>query len=122
MPRILKACKSKYAKIVLAGIVIALIIAIQQYWIIAVFVLFLLTYIYNKKTIRKINLQRKKLSSDRPVAEVNTLIIGDMYSPKILSGYCQLDHSLSIVAPYRSLASSALILNHVESIFMKYNS
>lgn len=56
------------------------------------------------------------VSANRPIETVSTLVIGDLCSDKALNSVCQLDGSLKIMLPNRSLESSKLILFHFTSV------
>lgn len=54
--------------------------------------------------------------ADRQIESINTLIIGELCTDKTLEGFCQLDGSLKIMLPNRSLLSSKQIFFHLTSV------
>lgn len=56
------------------------------------------------------------VSSNRAVRTVDTLVIGDLCSSKILKGVCSLDNAVKVIYPGRSLSSSKRILSHLTSL------
>lgn len=94
-------------------IVSVFLVSFRQYCLL---LLFIAGCYLNHKTVQRINLPKKRLTARRKVEMIETLIIGDRCPDDILKSYCQLNNSLKIIAPLRSLASSELILDHVESV------
>lgn len=114
MPGILKGRRRKvYLTVFSLVIVIAVVVALKQYWL---FLLLIAGYYLNCKTVKKITSPKERLTARRKVEEIKTLVIGDTCPDNVLEKYCQLNNSLKIEAPMRSLASTALILDHVESV------
>ena len=68
-------------------------------------------YLIDKKT----RLPLRELSSKRDIKPIDTLIIGDYCSRKVLSSLYNLDKSLIVMAPERSAKASLLILQHIAS-------
>lgn len=70
----------------------------------------------NAPICRKIYGALNHLNANRQIETVNALIIGDLCTEKVLKKVCNLDGSLKIMFPNRSLVSSKLILYHLTSV------
>ena len=73
----------------------------------------------NAPIYRKIYGALDHVNANRQIEAVNTLIIGDLCTEKVLKKVCHLDSSLKIMFPNRSLVSSKLILYHLTSVLME---
>lgn len=73
----------------------------------------------NSEVIRRINLPTARIGARRDIETVDTLVVGDMCSKQVLKRYCTSANSLVIMAPGRSLSSSALIIAHLESVLQE---
>ena len=70
----------------------------------------------NAPICRKMYGALQNVHPNRPVQKTDTLIIGDLCSDKILGHMCQLNSSIKIMLPNRSLKTSKLILAHFTSV------
>ena len=70
----------------------------------------------NAPVCRKMYGALEHVHANRPVESIDTIIIGDLCDERTLKQVCSLDHSLKILFPGRSLASSKLILGHLTSV------
>lgn len=112
MPRFLKRKKRLFLRILfIIGIVL---ICIVRLYIVAL--LLITVYILNRKVLQIVKAQRSRLGAKRDVESIDTLIIGDVCSDKVLNKFCSLDHCLKFTVPGRSLQSSLLLLCHLESV------
>lgn len=107
--------RTKYFKLSIVAILIALAILLCQYWLVIVLLIVMLAYVINKKTMEKLYSPMLRLSANRKVEKVDTIVIGDMISISKLSQFCNLSHSMSLCAPGRTLNSSFLLLQHLTS-------
>lgn len=105
---------------IVAGVIVLLgflaLILLQFYIVI---ILILVLYYLNKKVVDYIWRPTKRLGAGRDVEFVDTLVVGDICSRKILSKFCDLSHSMIVTAPDRPLYTSSLILSHLESVLCK---
>ena len=113
MPRFLKSRKARLLAVACGVLLLALLIYWRMY---AIAGLLMAAYFLNRKIRRDIWLPKERLNARRKVETVKTLVIGDVCSRKILSRHCDLSKSMIITAPDRSLATSALLLDHLESV------
>lgn len=104
------------AKAAFYGLIVLAIVSACLLHLYAVALLIVAAVWLNKKVVMRIERPMEHLGARRRVETVDTLVIGDTCSEKVLSRYCDLKSCLTITAPSRSLAASAQILAHVESV------
>ena len=109
MSRILKSGKLRFALLV---VLLAAISAVTGWWWL---MLLMSIPVANKLVIHKAKAPMKLLGNNRKIEKIETLVIGDMCSLKVLKRYCNPERSMRIQAPGRSLESSSLILQHLVS-------
>lgn len=91
-----------------------LLLCFLRMYIVAI--LLIVSFIINKKVYLKIRQPLLSLGPKRPVEKIETLIIGNNFSLKILKAICRFDKALILTSPNRSLYASSMILYHTESI------
>ncbi len=94
---------------------IAVLIVFRFYLVVLVFVLCGCVLVSMYIIDEKVRLPLRELTSKRNIKTIETLIIGDYCSRKVLSSLYDLDKSLIVMAPGRSVKASLLILQHLAS-------
>lgn len=113
MSRILTFKRSIFLTFLLTAVFSAWLSGI--WWILVVAIVILAGFVANKYIIREIWKPVGRLRANRKVENIDTLVVGDVCSRNSLNVFCGLQHALCIMAPGRSLNSSALILKHLTS-------
>lgn len=119
MPRFLS--KKKILFLLLMTILSLVIFAIFPGWkvlivLICIWAFLFAIYLLNKATLKKIEENKKRLSPNRKIEKIDSLIIGDSFSKKELERLnIEYKNPMFITAPGRSLDSSFLILKHLTS-------
>ena len=113
MPRVLKGRKKR---IFAAACLIILFVVLVFYRMYGIIALLLLCYYANSRILQHIWRPRAWFSAKRKIGTVDTLVVGDLCSKRILARHCNLRHSIIVTAPNRQLKSTAVVLNHLESI------
>lgn len=108
--------RGKKRRVVIGGIILLGFLALVLAQLYVIIILLIILYYLNKRVVNYIWQPTKRLGAKREVEIVDTLVIGDICSRSILEKYCDLSHSMVIMAPDRSLKTSSLILSHVESV------
>ena len=80
-----------------------------------------------KKILRKINAPiirvlygpLEKIKSTRPIEKIDTLVIGDICSDTLLNQYCDLEHSMKLMMPGRSIMATYILLCHFTSVLQE---
>lgn len=99
--------------ILCVGIIIA--VFMHLYLVSSILLIFLLLYIYNYYVIRHSMKALADLTPQRPIRYVETLVIGDLCTTSTLASKYDLNKTLIITAPGRSIEASFQILRHVAS-------
>ena len=71
--------------------------------------------VLNKIVVKKANKERINFSTNREIRTINTMVIGDVCSEKLLSSIINKDKTLYLTCPCRSLNASFQILLHTVS-------
>lgn len=108
--------KKKSVAIALAALLI-IALCLMRLYIVAI--IFVASLYVNKMVIHRINLPMKRINAKREVETIDTLVVGDVCSQKIIDRYCGTSNCLQITAPGRSLYSTVLIIAHLESILVE---
>ena len=108
--------KSRKIWILAIGIVLVAVLIMCNCWVSAIALLLaeallLLAFWVEREAL----LPRQDLQSNRRIKRIDTLVIGDWCSRKVLSQRFDLKHALVVRAPGRSEKASLLLLEHLAS-------